>query len=204
MNRFCFFILLSVLGFGGVAGAQSSAPLPDLPAAPAPSKPSFTLPPGTSTTVASPKTPPPPSPYEDVFCSAPSETGWRIHESLSAAQHREIQDYMSALLNRISSDWYQHIPRAARDPWNKGATLLVRFDVDHKGDLKSLSLMMSSGRSAYDARALDAISAATVAPLPVDVRGPLHVCVQFFYNQAGGPRFGDDPLEQKDRRVARP
>jgi TonB family protein len=94
---------------------------------------------------------------------------------------REMWRYQNNLYIQVRDHW--KVPRAANDPWVKGATVQIRFQMQQDGSLLDPVVMMGSGRKAYDKSALESlVKAAPFAPLPDYVPAPVKFCVLFHYN----------------------
>lgn len=198
-----YVLLAFVLTVGmGSAPAQSQQGVPDLPAAPSPAaKPIFVVPKtvvGPSGELDSERLgPPPETPEEKRDCVAPSDSGWTVKDKLSTERKRDVSDYVRAVQMRIYADWVQHMPFAAKDPWLKGADLLVKFSVRKDGQLQDLTVMMKSGRESYDSSATRAIRESAPFPLPSGVEGPITFCTLCRYNPKQQDALPKDPFAPK-------
>jgi TonB family protein len=176
------------LGFclvAAVAGVAQSADLPAAPAA-ATSKPEgksiFTLPPTDFHASATANHPAPKTPDETEQCFAPANGLYAPQPKLSAKQEEAKGYYVSTAQQHLATEWFHHMPRAANDPWLKGAQVVIRFAILPDGSIDTPLVTVSSGRASYDKHGLDAIYAANpFAPLPDGVPW-VGMCMHFKYN----------------------
>jgi len=183
------------------ANAQNNLPSAPAPAAPAASKPDFSMPATVPHTALPPSPAPaekPADPLQDTFCTAPSESGRiLIHQSLSKPQLDELRDFNSNLMQRLRAEWVRHMPRAFNNTWIQNKFVLLRFEILPNGAVHDPAIMMSSGRNDFDDHVLRSLIAAQPYPLPDGFTHPVRSCIRFGYNPNEQDHFKPDPLFDK-------
>ncbi len=179
-----------ILALGTCAPALGQAA--DLPAAPAPVTPAkavpgsiFTVPPADLRVPEKSASLPADAPPE--VCFAPAEglyaPGPKPSSQLEEASHR----YVSLAAQNMRIMWERIMPRAANDPWLKGAQVVVRFAILPDGSIDTPRVTVSSGRASYDKAALEAVYKTPFAPLPAGIAPALPICMHFRYNMNQEP-----------------
>jgi TonB family protein len=167
--------------------AQTPAPAATLPAAPSPEpKPSpsiFTVPSSTAQILAASGSPAPTTHDEQELCYAPAKGIYAPQPKPDAKLEAAIQRYVTVAQQSIVTTWYRGMPRAAKDPWLKRATVVIRFAILPDGSIDPPLITASSGRHSYDQHALDAIQQTSpFDPLPAGDAMPVRMCIHFAYH----------------------
>jgi TonB family protein len=166
---------------------RTTAQTPELPAAPAPAAPAKSAPgsifhvPAADLRISASST--------DMPAKPPAEVCFAAAEGLYAPRHAPpgevqvaAQRYTSLAIQNLSTVWHRGLPRAANDPWLKGAQVIVRFAILPDGSTDTPRVTVSSGRASYDKAALEAIYKTPFAPLPEGIEPALPICMKFRYN----------------------
>jgi TonB family protein len=145
----------------------------------------FTVPPADLRVPEKSASLPADAPPEMCFAAAEGLYGRRhkLSPQLEEAEHR----YTSLAVQNLSIMWERVMPRAANDPWLKGAQVVVRFAILPDGSTDTPRVTVSSGRASYDKAALEAVYKTPFAPLPAGIAPALPICMHFRYNMNEEP-----------------
>jgi TonB family protein len=189
LGSFVVLLLWSVPALGRCQStdlpAAQSAPVPNAPAPNAPASagkslfdmpaPNFDRPTGAAL-----------NPKKGWFCDAPpggifAEKSGHVTEAMKG----QVRNYEVLVHAQVREIWINSLPRdATKNAWAKGRVAKVRYVIRNDGSHSSPEVTLSSGRSDYDAAALDAIRNRDVfPPMPEGYSGPLRICMTFTTNE---------------------